>query len=856
MTTKRKRIRNLIIWLIVAALLAALVIFVGIPMYTKKEVVQDNPPSISFYEGGTKTLTMENDQLKFEMDPKTTHFTVTEKANGRVWRSNPADASSDPIARTVNKEALDCTLIATYTVSSGEVGMNNYGNSISNQSYVITPLDDGSIDVEYSIGKIEKTYLIPKAITKVRFDEFTGQMSKSDVKKVKQYYASYSPEKLDSVKKKDELIAMYPEVQNQAIYVLKDDVKDVNKKKLETMFAGVGYNQDEYAIDMELVAGAKETGGPLFNVTVNYSLDDGDLLVTVPYEKLRYRNDYPLTYVSILPMFGAAGTEDEGFMLVPEGGGALIRYNNGMLSQTAYYANIYGWDFGTERREAVSETRDAFPVFGMTGNGGSFICIIEGATSYSGISADIAGRNNSYNTVYAKHKVLHFDRYNVSAKTPDLIYMYESEVPKDTITQRYRFVDSESYSEMARAYNNYLKTKVSGLQEKTASGDMPVAVEMIGAIDKKVVKFGMPVKSIIPTTTFQQAKDILRDFSDKGIRISAIMSGWCNGGINQKVLTGVHTLSQLGGEKGLKELAQAAREQGTDLYFDGITCFAYDSGIFDGFISFRDAARFTTREQVILYPYDIVTYQQQDGRDPYFLVKPSYARKNAGNLISKLSELNVQGVAFRDIGYLLSGDYYKSDTVTRETVKGMNLEVMQEAAGKGLKTAIRQGNDYAVPYSDLVVDMNLGGNPYAIIDEAVPFYQMALHGIVDYTGPAINVSGDYNKALLQCAEYGAGLYFCVMKEDTKVLRESNYSYLTSSGYDRWKDEILKMAERYQKEMAGLNTQTIVGHEYLTEFVAVTTYDNGTKVYVNYGDEDYTAADLTVPARDYAVERQD
>ena len=53
-------------------------------------------------------------------------------------------------------------------------------------------------------------------------------------------------------------------------------------------------------------------------------------------------------------------------MLVPEGGGSLIRYNNGKLAQNAYYANLYGWDYGSDRVEAITETRADFPVFGMT----------------------------------------------------------------------------------------------------------------------------------------------------------------------------------------------------------------------------------------------------------------------------------------------------------------------------------------------------------------------------------------------------------------------------------------------------------------------------------------------------------
>ena len=852
---RRNPIRRAVCWGLLLAALAAFVIFVGIPLYTQKETEQENPPTVEYYEGGKTPLTMENDRLLFEMDPTTTQFTVTEKASGRVWRSNPENADSDPVARAENKALLNATLIVTYTISGGEVGLNNYTYSISNQNYTIEQTEDGKIRVNYTVGKIERVYLIPTAITKERFDAFAEKMSKSDKKRVANFYSLYSPEKLDKVKNKEEIIANYPEVLNQPVYVLKSDTKANNKKKAEGYFAGAGYTQEDYELDMQLVANYSRNASAVFNVPMIYSLEGNDLVVSIPYEELKYQNEYPLTYLSPLPMFGAAGTEEKGFILVPEGGGALIRYNNGKISQSAYYANLYGWDYGTERREAISETRDAFPVFGMTGNGGSFICIMEGASSYAGVSADVAGRYNSYNYAYGKYNVLHFDRYNVSQKTADLIYMYEGQLPRDTLVQRYRFVDSDRYPDMASAYGDYLRERYPELADATAAEDAPTVVEMIGAIDKKVVRFGMPVKAVIPTTTFEQAGKIITELKESGIKtLSVIMSGWCNGGIKQKVLTGVHVLGELGGEGGMKKLTQTAGKQSVPLYYDGITCFAYDSGLTDGFLPFRDAARYTTREQVILYPFDIVTYQPAKYRDPYYLVKPAYARRNASTLISWLSREEAGGVAFRDVGNLLSADYYKKDTVTREQVRDMNTGAMKEAREKGLRILIREGNDYAIPFADMIVNMNLTGNAYAILDETVPFYQIAIHGSRDYTGSAVNVSGDYRETLLRCAEYGAGLYFCVMDEDTKILMESDYGYLCSTSYRRWKDEITGISTRYQQDMAGLNRQRITNHERMTAYVTRTVYEDGTSVYVNYGDEPYAAGTLTVPARDYAVER--
>ena len=58
---------------------------------------------------------------------------------------------------------------------------------------------------------------------------------------------------------------------------------------------------------------------------------------------------------------------------------------------------------------------------------------------------------------------------------------------------------------------------------------------------------------------------------------------------------------------------------------------------------------------------------------------------------------------------------------------------------------------------------------------------------------------------------------------------------------------------YQADLKGLNSQRIVDHMILDADNRVTVYENGTKVYVNYGTEDYAAGAVLVPARSYVVE---
>lgn len=850
----KKFIKRLLPWVVLLALAAAFVIFVGIPLYTPDEHEHAYEPTIYYYEGDTKPLTMENEYLSFELDPTTTQFTLTEKNTGRVWRSNPENINGDKIANSSHKDLLNSTLVVNYTTSLGSVDLNNYGYSIQNGNYQITQLDDTTIQVDYAVGKIEKIYCIPTAITQERFNQFTANLKKSTKNKLISNYVLYEPDKLDSKKNKDEIIALYPSVTEQALYVLKSDIKENNKKKLEGYFAEVGYNQAEYEIDMELVAGARATSNPVFNVRMIYRLEDGDFVVEVPYSSIRFKENYAITYITPLPMFGAAGVDQEGFMFVPEGGGALIRYNNNKLYQNAYYANLYGWDYGLNRKEVISETRNSFPVFGMACDGGSFICMMEGATSYAGIQADISMRYNSFNTVSAKYNVLHYDQYNVSAKTAQLVYMFEKNIPDDTVIHRYRFIDSDNYVDMAYAYGDYLREN-DLMKDVIASEAVPVSMELVGAIDKTVVKFGLPIDSVVATTTFAQAEEIIHETTQQGVsNLNVRMSGWMNGGITQKVLQRVNVLRELGGKDAMQSLINSAKENNTKLYFDGISCFAYDSGILEGFIPFRDAARYTTREQIKITRYDPITYIPQDWLEDYYLVRPEYAKNGTSNMIQFLNSLNAAGVSFRDIGSFLSADYNLKNLTSREDVKELNIQSMQEAKAAGQSVMIRTGNDYALPYADIITDVDMSGTKYSLIDQMVPFYQIALHGLKDYTGDPINLSGDYLQEFLKCVETGAGLNFTFMAEDAMILQDTMHSGLFGSTYEKWKNDAIDMILRYQKDTAGLNQLRITNHQQITDVVTETTYEDGTKIYVNYSNSNYDESGRQIPARDYIVER--
>jgi len=851
----RRQWKSLIGPLIVVAiiLVGALVI-----NFWQEETEPEEAVKVHGFEGKEEELILENDKLLFSMNSATTQFTVTVKETGDVWSSNPDKASEDSAALNIEKNKLQSTVLLTYSTKNGvDTLLNNFEYSIKKGIYEIETGKD-YIKVNYSIGNLEKEFVIPLVIEEERLDQYVSQMGQKEKLMVAEYYKKYDINNLSKSDKakKDQLVERYPLMETTVIYALRDNVKASIQTKLEQYFEAAGYTYDEYLKDKEKDKQEKVSENPVFNVSVIYRLEGDDLVVEVPFDNLEYKEDYPIYYLSVLPYFGAAGTMEEGFLFVPEGGGGLIEFNNGKISQSSYYSNVYGWDMGQDRDAIVHETRTYFNVFGESKNNSSFICIIEDGAPYASIQADISGRNHSYNFVNAVYSVLHREQYDVASRSTQSMFVYEDGTTAgEGIVQRYCFINSGNYVDMAGRYRKYLEDKYDGYFFMKDDSETPVIIEILGAVDKVEQVFGVPTSRPLELTTFKEAQGIFEELYKEGLRnMSVKYTGWMNGGVKQKVLRKVKLVSDLGSKKDLKNLIHSAADKNITVYLNGITNYAQDSKISDGFFVYTDAAKFVSKESAKLYQYNTVSYGKREGLDPYYLLKAKLIYKMMDNLTEFANDYNA-GVSFGDIGYELSSDFYRRDPTSRQMAMEEQAEKVKNIHDSGTKIMINMGNDYVIPYVDLVTNMDLKGTEYSIIDKRIPFYQMALHGVVTYTGKSVNLAQNAKEEILNAAEYGAGLSFTLMDETTFTLQKTLYTQYFGADYSAWHDDLIEIYKRYNDEMGHTFNQKMVGHEFVTNELTCTTYEDGTKVYVNYSYDELQASDGTViPARDYVVVR--
>ncbi|MCR4850102.1 MAG: hypothetical protein K5870_02475 [Lachnospiraceae bacterium] len=852
-TERNNRIKDFLKSLIFPVILTAIIlvgVFVVINYQAKPE--EEEIVEIHAYAGDDKPIVMENEALKFIMDPSSTQFTVEVKDSHKIWYSNPEGAENDAAALPEEKNKLQSPLLISYAVETGlETSFNAYAQSILNGIYEIEE-GDGYIRVNYSLGNVEKEFVIPPVLTVDNYKKWTENMSTADSDTVSQYYKKYDINKLGKKDNKEELLANYPALENQVLYVLRSNTKENMRKKLQGIFEEMGYTYEDYTADKEYDLSERSSDKPIFNASIIYRLDGDDLVVEVPFDSLEYKKDYPIYTLTPLPYFGAGGKSDEGYLFVPEGGGSLINFNNGKTSQSTYYANVYGWDMCLSRDAVVHNTRAYYGVYGVANGDDSFICILEDGRTYASIQADIAGKNHSYNFVNAIYSISQREQYDVGDIANSDIYKYVDKLPQESIVQRYSFISSGDYVDMAKDYGDYLKNKYGDYLKLNTDSNAPVNIEVVGAVDKIKQIVGVPVSRPLRLTTFKDASSMISTLYEEGLKnMSVKMLGWCNGGVKQQILKSIKINSTLGSKKDLRNLCETANSLGINLYLNGITQYALDSNLLDGFFSYTDAAKLISKERAQLMEYSRTTYSERDDLDPYYLLHTEVAANMSDSLVKYAQGLNV-GAAFENDGRDVSSDFYKKKPYSREAVSKLH-----ENRFKGLdstKVMINMGNDYAIPYVDFVTNMDLRGSEYTILDECVPFYQLAIHGYIDYTGRPLNICGNAEDALLYSAEYGAGLSFSIMKESAFALQKTLYTEYYGSNFDSCHQYIVDTYNRYNSELGHTFCQEMTGHENLTETVSCTEYEDGTKVYVNYGYEEYTDGSVAVPARDYKVVR--
>ncbi|MCR5797478.1 MAG: hypothetical protein K6G63_06120 [Eubacterium sp.] len=822
----------------------------------------------TYKNDGSKTVTISNDDLEFTVDKDSTQFKLVNKKNNKVYTSNPSaqDVEKYANAKGPLKEVISSTLNLTYSNSTDtRKEINNFSASVGNGNYSIEKVSDNEVDVNYSIGEIERQYLCPLAVKVDVMEKYLEGLDSSTKRAVTRNYVKYEYDGFESDAERDMALEKFPDLQEHPVYYLNEKITESKAKPLEEIFAKIGYTEEQRAKDMEGYNIDRNSGKPVFSITMQYILEDNELVVNIPMDKIEYNTKYPIVELQVLPYMGSANKDEEGFSIVPDGTGGIINFNNGKTTQQTYLAEMYGWDYGINRKSVVDETRATFPMFAIANKSSeqSFLCVSEAGSAYSSVMSDIAGKKSGYNYSRFVYKMVHGENMDISSKSDTTVRIFEDGLPKgENIRQRYIFSQDTDYVSLAKTYREYLMKKYPEIKkpEEGSIKSVPMAVELIGAVDNVEHILGYPVTRPLALTTYEDAQKILTQLSQSGIsNISAKYTGWFNGGVDPTSAAHVDLIGRLGGSSDLKALNNFVKnEAAVNFYYGGKFMYVGKNKLlFDGFNVNRDSAKFVSREICEIYSTDPVTYQSNEDYETcglYYLTKPSYMLNNIDHFVDEITSYGGKNVSFEDIGYSLAGDYNYKSRVSREASLNKQVEKLKALKEHDNGVMITTGNMYAVPYADYVTDLNISPKAVNIIDESIPFLEIALHGLVKYSGSAINLSADEKDIVLKSAETGSVLYFTFMNAPTSVLQDGQYTQYYACNFTDWKDTAVELYNRFNKELGDTYGSYITNHEKLAEGVYKTTFENGNYVVVNYNYSDYEDGTYKVPKRDFVTKK--
>lgn len=767
-------------------------------------------------------LAAESEHLKLYVHPETAEVAVLEKTNGYVWYSNPPQHELDPVATTVNKAKLASQLVISYFNEKGhESFANSFEESVLRQQFDIRKTSNG-VKVIYQIGDNDKGLeAIPEVISKERFETIVLAKIKDE-------------------KTRFEVSKRYFYNEGKQVYERKP-MPDYVVKDIVALFDSVGYRMEDAVFDntQNGVSATAQPRPPVFTIPVQYSLEQHNLVVSIAMNEVIEPKQFPLHTVQLLGFMGAAGTDQSGYILVPDGAGALIYLNNGRKSAEPYNVPLYGED---EMLQSPSINRNGevsrLPVFGIKQGSHGLFGIIEQGDALASITADISGRLNSYNTVSPLFRVRSTMPYQyragkVSKEVPLFQSLYDGE-----LTIRYSFLagdEAASYAGMAAYYREYLADK-HGLQRMKQAAHIPFFLDMIGAVNTRRTFLGIPYQAEVALTTYKQAEQVLQRLKEEGVnQLSFIYSGWFNQGLDHSSATSIRLPGGLGGESGFRKLVQFAGEHDIAFYPDTALLRVYRTG--KGFSPSSAGSKTLSGEPMFIAPTNpVLGIGQDDERERgYYLLSPARLPAVSAMVSARYMDLGLTGIALRDLAESPSSDMNKRQPVSRQHAVGIVTDSMRSMAGQLDRQLVSGGNAYALPFADAVINAPLSSSTYSIADEEIPFYAMVLGGYKPLAGAPINLGReqDTRHAMLKLLESGAGVHYRWYYAQPDAIKDTKYNDLFASSYADWLDEALQMYREVDEVLRHVQGQLIVGHAKLGQGVYRTTFENGRSITVNY-----------------------
>lgn len=567
---------------------------------------------------------------------------------------------------------------------------------------------------------------------------------------------------------------------------------------------------------------------------ITFSLEDSSI---------RETGDNFISSVYFMPFMGSTQEDQtDGYMFVPDGSGALIRYQKAAKYLKSYSERVFGMDYAIDTLNELNdldsnrpveflktENTVTMPVYGLTlgvDREAVFGRVVQG-DSYAYIKAAPAGLTVAYNWVCASFLYRQVYSQPISQNGAGVPVVQKNPNTVNPALEVYFLTGSNAnYSGMARHYRDILE-KEGSLRNNLSAAAPQVALDFVAADIEEGLLFNS-TKEISSLEYMEKAVQQLEGLEN----IALTVKGWQKGGLSGYKKSQLHQTTQLGSLDELAQLQKALQEKkGTLLlYSDPLRGTEVQ-------VSSRHDVGITLSQS----PIKRVSLNEDSFLEDVWYLKPQLAMEN---LQKQLQLVRDHGLTMAiDGGDLLYGEYLVGEFVSRESMQE-SLAASYESMADQEGLTLFNPNQYLLKYTSVYRNTPVSGSQDLYETDSVPFLQLVLSGNMTMIAPYAN-HGFYSKIdLLKSIEYNVYPSYLLTEADNLDLADTTLTEESSTKFTNWKATIEASYAFVVPVLEQVHGQKMLQHTRLNHTVFAVTYENGT-VFVNYGPTDYVLEDATV-----------
>ena len=616
-------------------------------------------------------------------------------------------------------------------------------------------------------------------------------------------------------------------------YYSYDSLNGLYLVKTESMFTS-SLTTVDYELTNNGFIATIHYGESKISLTIQMYLDEENLHVLVDNDSIVEAGNGLLHRIRLYPYFGAVLADTiPGYMIVPDGPGALVRYRALNQVTDAYSFTYYGSDIGVFNPIANAPSL-SLPIFGM----------VHGINQHAFLGIIVEGASTAVLVVNPSRQLM---RYHHTG--PEFVYrqLYNSPVSRASaqagsgrqvvqlekystnIHIQYKMIDGEqaNYVGMARSFQEYAIEQGILLEQNTSRTAIQTMLELIGAERKE----GFIFDELVPLTTFEQAKTLLSELEEVIGPMTIIYKGVFQGGYSGANHAGNRFASILGNRQELLDLIEQYSSNGNDLalYLDIIQKYASQR-----VSTYRDVSQKVNLQLQVSKAETMTRYY----------IQPIAAMNEFKRLETSFTRQEIFAMALGSIGTILYSDY-KDGMLDRYEVEALYRSTLAESV---LRMYYYRPNFYLWSSMAAYLSGPMSTKQYAIYTDTVPFLSIVLSGLMDQFAPYFNFSANKQETMLSMIDFNLYPSYILTHSSAYALQNTELRRIYSSSYSTWKDRIQDDYTQLNSILSQVIDQTVVSRTMLAFGVVKTTYSNQVHIYVNYTNDVFRDGDLSIPPR--------